>query len=422
MAAVAASQVPEGLRGLDHEQFAEPGTSRFTAVNGRGSPATAMKTKNPNEETTKAANDESNIRPSQSGDRRGRQASPGPPQQDEHEQRSTTIENHSYPSNNSRSPSSQRAKSTKQSPLKRKRSDSEEFENSRGPPYHGHGFPTGVETQSAPSPEASMARVTPSDHPRDRPATEFQRERERERERVSPESYLGPPSMSARAYEPQHERPQPLSSEYNPHAQTTQQERPYYTHHHDTSDVRLVEALQRENHSYRQGQIRDHYGSPDDDEQRRQQYAEYNTNRSSVSGADADRAKRRKRVFSNRTKTGCMTCRKRKKKCDEAHPECKWMLLLFFECQVTNAYKVIIAIVAALFAKAIQQGTLGRNLRLQKHQSHCNRRQVTLMALIETSTINLVTLTRSAPNMPHEPPPRTNNLQRPMETVSNLLY
>ena len=33
--------------------------------------------------------------------------------------------------------------------------------------------------------------------------------------------------------------------------------------------------------------------------------------------------KKRKRNFSNRTKTGCMTCRKRKKKCDEQKPECK---------------------------------------------------------------------------------------------------
>ncbi|KAF2085894.1 hypothetical protein K490DRAFT_67182 [Saccharata proteae CBS 121410] len=32
---------------------------------------------------------------------------------------------------------------------------------------------------------------------------------------------------------------------------------------------------------------------------------------------------KRKRVFSNRTKTGCQTCRRRKKKCDEARPECQ---------------------------------------------------------------------------------------------------
>ncbi|RMZ75954.1 hypothetical protein DV737_g5037, partial [Chaetothyriales sp. CBS 132003] len=33
-------------------------------------------------------------------------------------------------------------------------------------------------------------------------------------------------------------------------------------------------------------------------------------------------AKKRKRTFANRTKSGCMTCRRRKKKCDEGRPEC----------------------------------------------------------------------------------------------------
>lgn len=36
-----------------------------------------------------------------------------------------------------------------------------------------------------------------------------------------------------------------------------------------------------------------------------------------------DDPKKRKRVFSNRTKTGCHTCRTRKKKCDEAKPTCQ---------------------------------------------------------------------------------------------------
>jgi hypothetical protein len=39
--------------------------------------------------------------------------------------------------------------------------------------------------------------------------------------------------------------------------------------------------------------------------------------------------KKRKRNFSNRTKTGCMTCRKRKKKCDEQKPECKFFVTAF---------------------------------------------------------------------------------------------
>lgn len=37
---------------------------------------------------------------------------------------------------------------------------------------------------------------------------------------------------------------------------------------------------------------------------------------------DGGELKKRKRQFANRTKTGCITCRRRKKKCDEGKPEC----------------------------------------------------------------------------------------------------
>ncbi|CAJ2502560.1 Uu.00g099540.m01.CDS01 [Anthostomella pinea] len=43
--------------------------------------------------------------------------------------------------------------------------------------------------------------------------------------------------------------------------------------------------------------------------------------------------KKRKRNFSNRTKTGCLTCRKRKKKCDETKPECTNCVRGGFICQ-----------------------------------------------------------------------------------------
>lgn len=36
--------------------------------------------------------------------------------------------------------------------------------------------------------------------------------------------------------------------------------------------------------------------------------------------------KKRKRQFANRTKTGCITCRRRKKKCDEGKPECTFSI------------------------------------------------------------------------------------------------
>ncbi|KIW05249.1 hypothetical protein, variant [Verruconis gallopava] len=43
--------------------------------------------------------------------------------------------------------------------------------------------------------------------------------------------------------------------------------------------------------------------------------------------------KKRKRAFTNRTKTGCQTCRRRKKKCDEAKPECNNCTRGGFKCE-----------------------------------------------------------------------------------------
>jgi hypothetical protein len=48
----------------------------------------------------------------------------------------------------------------------------------------------------------------------------------------------------------------------------------------------------------------------------------------SSAGVQQIDAKERKRQFSRRTKTGCRTCRRRKKKCDEAKPNCMCKLPL----------------------------------------------------------------------------------------------
>ena len=105
--------------------------------------------------------------------------------------------------------------------------------------------------------------------------------------------------------------------------------RPYY------SDAHLAETLQRENRNYDNATAnRGAYGSPEEEDDQPGQYGEYGGSRDSQASLEMDRRKR-KRVFSNRTKTGCMTCRRRKKKCDEQHPECKlklsyWKSLLVF--------------------------------------------------------------------------------------------
>nr|POE85575.1 putative maltose o-acetyltransferase [Quercus suber] len=59
----------------------------------------------------------------------------------------------------------------------------------------------------------------------------------------------------------------------------------------------------------------------------------------------SESSKKRKRQFSQRTKTGCLTCRRRKKKCDEAKPSCKNCDRGGFTCggygaKPTSSYKV----------------------------------------------------------------------------------
>ncbi|KAI9822760.1 MAG: Maltose acetyltransferase [Thelocarpon impressellum] len=90
------------------------------------------------------------------------------------------------------------------------------------------------------------------------------------------------------------------------------------------SDARLAEALRRDSLNVESIADSRMAGSPDDDDRGSHdpRGAEYGTDRTPTSGVQVDH-RRRKRVFSNRTKTGCMTCRRRKKKCDEQKPECK---------------------------------------------------------------------------------------------------
>lgn len=87
--------------------------------------------------------------------------------------------------------------------------------------------------------------------------------------------------------------------------------------HHMSPDDQLREALQRENNSDGQGNYSE--TSPAQNNDRGAPY------RGEYGQVQVDH-KKRKRNFSNRTKTGCMTCRKRKKKCDETRPECKFSL------------------------------------------------------------------------------------------------
>ncbi|KAJ5138093.1 Zn(II)2Cys6 transcription factor [Penicillium atrosanguineum] len=81
----------------------------------------------------------------------------------------------------------------------------------------------------------------------------------------------------------------------------------------DASDAQLADVLQRE----AQGQDPRSLGRPTTSANVQPAPSSAFPERSAIQVAP-----KRKRVFSNRTKTGCMTCRRRKKKCDEQHPAC----------------------------------------------------------------------------------------------------
>lgn len=85
------------------------------------------------------------------------------------------------------------------------------------------------------------------------------------------------------------------------------------------TDEQINEALRRGTEDS-QGQYSP--TSPDDGDESGY-YGSYSADRREDSLVQSD-PKKRKRNFSNRTKTGCLTCRRRKKKCDEQKPECKW--------------------------------------------------------------------------------------------------
>lgn len=89
----------------------------------------------------------------------------------------------------------------------------------------------------------------------------------------------------------------------------------------DASDAHLADALQRET----DGQEPRALNRPIQSVPGIQSSSSpaYNSERSATA---VQVAPKRKRVFSNRTKTGCTTCRRRKKKCDELHPACELFL------------------------------------------------------------------------------------------------
>ena len=195
---------------------------------------------------------------------------------------------------------------------KRKRSESD-IQPPNPHPYHNHGLP------KSPPRVATQESATPTELHRDiatRPAP-YPEKRD----------YYDSPSQQ---YTPSaNENREPVQNGWSSHS--NQEHRSPYdsVHSAQTSSIHLAddrimsEALRREIHGEpHSAHSQNGYGtsSPGDDESRSAYGNAYGQDQNPVQ-MQAD-MKKRKRNFSNRTKTGCMTCRKRKKKCDEGRPEC----------------------------------------------------------------------------------------------------
>ena len=289
-------------RTMEGESYPDPSTaSAFTAVNAQRSPATINGAKSTNGHDSRGPMEgDPHERPDSQAARR-----PASPVQDRPP--------------NGRASSTQQAQPSPPSPIKRKRSYPEPEEDHRSGPYHPQPYPILHQDHNRPS--------SRTDGP---PPSSRGGNAEKHSAHDEPHSYPPPNRVPDYDAEPTH-----LNGHYEPSMPNNQ---PYYTQGPDNADVRMVEALQRETHSSHPPPRHMEYGSHESEDQHpdekgytghhdmyehHEQYSGHpnDHNRTPVSGPDGDR-KRRKRVFSNRTKTGCMTCRKRKKKCDETHPEC----------------------------------------------------------------------------------------------------
>lgn len=261
------------------ERQPESPTARFTAVNGRDSISGSV---TPN-------NTASNGHPRrESEDRSHAQPRISPPgqekltittssaQREERTPNGSTV--HSTYAQGSSYPDSDGSH-------KRKRSGSHDgpSSTSSGHYYHSYGVPKSAQGDS-PEKASTAAFPTPN----------------------GPESYTSSqgPVYSYPSKTPDHDRSSLLET-------PTDQTQSSHT------EDQLREALTRENQGS-DGQSSHTRASPGEEDSSFQ--SPYGDNRTPIQREDE--RKKRKRNFSNRTKTGCMTCRKRKKKCDETRPEC----------------------------------------------------------------------------------------------------
>lgn len=313
---VANSTEPENIRptvnmaspgGID--KTVESPTARFTAVNGRNQNETSPSTNSYGTGNSNGINGNGLVRRG-SDDRANGQSRISPPG---HERLTiTTTQNQDWPSpmNGERThlPDRQMNTSQNSNPYsdehshKRKRSGSMDRSSSSANSYHNHALPTSTKaTPTTATAESDGIREDGSVRAKSQPQVE------------SRESYSS--DTQYRQFMPANDP----AREPNPNDMW--HSRQYPQHSQINSDEHLGEVLQRASQNIDAQQHEYDRRTLSGDDKSADPYSAYPQERRELS-AQSD-LKKRKRNFSNRTKTGCMTCRKRKKKCDEFRPECK---------------------------------------------------------------------------------------------------
>lgn len=300
MAAVAPTPVANGTHESEKEHNAEHSPSRFTAVNGRDIPVSATN-------GSASSNGTSHANEERRETYEGGWATSGyntPLSRQEERPRDGQNTAQDLDDRQSQRSSSQGA-STATNRNKRKRSESAERQASPQNKFQGRNLqksPTHrSDDQSDPQIQAISTNANLS-HP-------------------LPEAQ-NPPAIYPRVEGTDEVPPGSTGNpwqDYDSHLISQAQR----AQHLDTSDAQLAEALQREaqgqdNAQKNWGAMNRPVETPVEVDQRAlPNYAQERP------GGAVQVGPKRKRVFSNRTKTGCMTCRRRKKKCDEQHPACK---------------------------------------------------------------------------------------------------
>jgi hypothetical protein len=325
----------------------ESPTSRFTAVNGKEQPP-----------SNGATGSESGTR--HSDDRPNGQPRISPPGQEKLTITTTTTQREDWgaPINGERGPYQQGPSyPDTEGSHKRKRSGSLDRERTPSNVYHSHSL-------STPS-----AKETPTT------ATTIEADTPRDENMSASHGHSRDPYSSTSQYRSFHMGDQ---TPRDGHAE----DQPWHAGYRQgqiSSDEHLSEVLQRETQSI-DAQQRDYqHGSPDDDDRSSNHYGGYGTDGRREMSVQSD-PKKRKRNFSNRTKTGCMTCRRRKKKCDETKPECKYLTLTTKLAYIDPYFKATTVYEEDLFAPVINKEDHGRRPSKNKHPFPSSQRQTTRVA------------------------------------------